>query len=312
MSNSPTVTSWHIEASINERLDHWLVQQWSELSRAQITRLIVSGQVLVNDIVEKPSYHPRSGDTISFNRQPALAEPPLIQSLPLPLDIVFEDESLLVINKPAGLVVHPGAGHADGTLVQALLAYRPGLEQANLDPLRPGLVHRLDKDTSGLLVVAANLRAQTALQAQFKAHTVEKTYLAILYGHLQPVEGAIEAPIARHPTQRYKMAVTAVGGREARTAFRVREDFHTACYVEAHPLTGRTHQIRVHFAAVGHAVVGDIIYGPRHQAIAAPRQMLHAWRISFDHPLTGERLSLAIEPPDDFLKVLATLRLIEP
>lgn len=309
MTNELSERCWQIEAAETERLDHWLALRCSDLSRAQIIKLITSGLVLVNGLPEKPSYHPRSGDTITLNVMPTPSQSSVAVTDLLPLEVVYEDEALLVINKPAGLVVHPGAGHASGTLVQSLLAYRPGLALADLDPLRPGLVHRLDKDTSGLLVVAANRDAQAALQAQFKAHTVEKTYLAILYGHLQPDEGAIEAPIARHPIQRYKMAVTVAGGRQARTAFRVREDFRDACYVEAHPLTGRTHQIRVHFAAVGHAVVGDVIYGPRHPTLAAPRQMLHAWRIAFDHPLTHERLSLAIEPPADFEAVLATLRL---
>lgn len=309
MTNELSERCWQIEAAEPERLDRWLALHCTDLSRAHIIKLITTGQVLVNGLSEKPSYHPRSGDTITLNFLPTPAQPlAAVADLP-PLEVVYEDEALLVINKPAGLVVHPGAGHASGTLVQSLLAYRPGLALADLDPLRPGLVHRLDKDTSGLLVVAANRTAQETLQAQFKAHTVEKTYLAILYGHLQPAEGAIEAPIARHPIQRYKMAVTVSGGRQARTAFHVREDFRDACYVEAHPLTGRTHQIRVHFAAVGHAVVGDVIYGPRRPTIAAPRQMLHAWRISFDHPVTHERLSLSIEPPADFQAVLATLRL---
>ena len=311
MTSELSERCWQIEAAETERLDRWLALRCSDLSRAQIIKLITTGQVLVNGLPVKPSYHPRTGDTIMLNLLPTPAQPPEAATDLLPLEVVYEDESLLVINKPAGLVVHPGAGHASGTLVQSLLVYRPDLALADLDPMRPGLVHRQDKDTSGLLVVAANRTAQAALQAQFKAHTVEKNYLAILYGHLQPTEGAIEASIARHPIQRYKMAVTVAGDRQACTAFHVREDFHTACYVEAHPLTGRTHQIRVHFAAVGHAVVGDVIYGPRHPTLAAPRQMLHAWRIAFDHPLTHQRLSLTIEPPADFQAVLVRLRLTE-
>ncbi|MHB1355562.1 MAG: RluA family pseudouridine synthase [Anaerolineae bacterium] len=309
MINELTETSWRVDESPAERLDLWLVSRCAELSRAQIIKLITSGQVLVNGLPGKPSYHPRPGDVIILNVRPASTEPSVVVAHLPPLVVVYEDEALLVINKPAGLVVHPGAGHPSGTLVQSLLSYRPNLAQADLDPLRPGLVHRLDKDTSGLLVVAATRTAQQALQAQFKAHTVEKTYLAILYGHLQPNEGAIEAPIARHPIQRYKMAVTVEGGRQARTAFRVREDYRDSCYVEAHPLTGRTHQIRVHFASVGHAVVGDVIYGPRHPTVAAPRQMLHAWSIVFEHPLTRERLSLIVEPPADFQAVLEAQRL---
>jgi 23S rRNA pseudouridine1911/1915/1917 synthase len=299
---------WHIDTLEADRLDRFLAIRCSDLSRAQIIRLVVAGQVLVNGISEKPSYHPEPGDIITLKLLPTPPQPPVATADQLPLEIIYEDEVMLVINKPAGLVVHPGAGHSSGTLVQSLLVYRPSLAQADIDPLRPGLVHRLDKDTSGLWVVAANRTSQAVLQAQFKAHTVEKTYLAILYGHLRPAEGAIEAPIARHPIQRYKMTVTASGGRQARTAFRVREDFHDACYVEAHPLTGRTHQIRVHFAAVGHAVVGDVIYGPRHPTLVAPRLMLHAWRIAFDHPVTRERLSLIAEPPADFMAVLAGLR----
>lgn len=278
----------------------------SGLTRAAAQRLIREARVWVNGVPAKASHVPSLGDRIHVEA-PAPQEA-LPAARPLPLHVLYEDDDVLVIDKPAGLVVHPGAGHSGGTLVDALLAYRPGVAGADLDPTRPGIVHRLDRDTSGVLLVAATRAAQQALQAQFKARTVDKLYQALAYGHLTPAEAMIEAPLARDPQQRQRMAVTREGGRVAFTRYRVTEYFQGACLAEVALLTGRTHQIRVHLASIDHPIVGDRVYGPRRQAIAAPRQMLHAWRLSFDHPTRHERLTFTAEIPEDMARLIATLR----
>jgi len=291
------------------RLDRYLADRCPQLSRAAVQRLIKGRQVLVNGGPTKNGYYPAPGDVIRL--QLPSAAPPRPAPEDIPLRILYEDEHLLVIDKPAGMVVHPSPGHASATLVNALLAHRPDLARADLDPKRPGIVHRLDRDTSGLLVVAANGAAQNALQAQFKARQVSKVYLALVYGRLTPERGAIEAPVGRSPRDRKRMAVLREGGRYARTGYRVREHLAgpPACtYLEAMPQTGRTHQLRVHFSAIGHPVVGDEIYGPRRQRIPLPRQFLHAWRLAFDHPVRGERLAFTADLPADLAQPLEELR----
>jgi 23S rRNA pseudouridine1911/1915/1917 synthase len=228
------------------------------------------------------------------------------------LDVVYEDEHLMVINKPAGLVVHPAPGHAADTMVNALLAYRPAVTAADADPARPGIVHRLDRDTSGLLVVAATRAAQDALQATFKSRRVAKIYLALVFGTVELERAAIEAPLGRDPRQRQRMAVLTEGGRAARTNYAVRERLPGATLLEAGLITGRTHQIRVHLASIGHPVVGDRVYGPRRQAIVAPRQMLHAWRLELAHPITGAPLAFEAPLPADMAAVLEGLRTGRP
>jgi 23S rRNA pseudouridine1911/1915/1917 synthase len=228
------------------------------------------------------------------------------------LEIVYEDQALLVVDKPAGMVVHPAPGHPGGTLVNALLAHCPELSTSGDE--RPGIVHRLDRDTSGLILVAKSNKARRALQRQFKERQVSKAYLALLDGHLQPAWGRIEAPVGRHPQHRQRMTVLA-GGREAITEYHVLEQFaHQVgpaagdyTLVEAQPLTGRTHQIRVHFASIHHPVVGDEVYGRRRQRLPLSRQFLHARRLGFRHPLTGERLSLEAPLPAELSAVLALL-----
>ncbi len=313
MSSEAEPRTWLVEAAENERLDRFLAGRCPDLSRSRIQALIAAGLVSVNGQPARASYRPICGEriTLVLPSRPLPPESAPAAVLP-PLDIIYEDECLLVLNKPAGLVVHPGAGTAESTLVQALTAHRPEMLAEDWPaPDRPGVVHRLDKDTSGILLAAVTRAAQEALQAQFKAHSIEKTYLAILHGRLLPPEGIIDAPLGRHPTQRLKRAILEDGGRPARTRYRVMEQFRTACLVQAQPLSGRTHQIRVHFAAVGHAVVGDKLYGPRRSELRASRQMLHAWRISFTHPLTGERLSFEAPSPDDFISLLEMVRLQE-
>jgi len=295
----------HVEAP-EGRLDRYIADHLPQLSRSQVQRLISTGQVLVNNSPTRASYCPLPGDLIYV--QIPHQGPQLPSAESYPLRILFEDEAMLVVDKPAGIVVHPSPGHSAGTLVNALLAHRPDLCHADLDPQRPGIVHRLDRDTSGVLIVATNREAQMALQAQFKAHQVEKTYLALLYGHLTPQVGAIESPIGRDPVDRKRMRIMAEGGRYARTECRVREILPGCCLVEAHPITGRTHQLRVHFRAINHPVVGDPVYGYRRGTIASPRQFLHAWRLILTHPITGIRLEFTAELPADLAAVLRDLR----
>jgi 23S rRNA pseudouridine1911/1915/1917 synthase len=232
---------------------------------------------------------------------PAPAEP-LAESIPL--SILYEDEHLLAVDKPAGLAVHPGPGHSAGTLVNAVLAHCPDLPGIG-GVQRPGIVHRLDKDTSGVILIAKTEAAHRGLSGQLQRREIKKTYLALVEGRVDPIEALIEAPIGRDPNNRRRMAVLATNGRDAQTRYRVLEQFPTQCLVEASPITGRTHQIRVHLASIGHPVVADPIYG--RPSPLSPRVLLHAHRLSFDHPVTGEPLSLEAPLPADFREALGKL-----
>ncbi len=258
----------------------------------------------------KASYKVKSGDLVVASL-PGTEEPELLAE-PIPLTVVYEDDDLLVVDKPAGMVVHPAPGHAGGTLVNALLAYCPDLAGSGN---RPGIVHRLDQDTSGLILAAKSEKVRRGLQQQFKDRQVEKAYLVLLDGHLQPAWGRIEAPLGRDPRHRQRMSVLP-GGREAVTEYHVLEQYtHQTgmvageyALVEAAPRTGRTHQIRVHFASLGHPVVGDSVYGRRRPQLPVPRQFLHAWRLGFKHPTTGRRINLETPLPPDLSPVLELLR----
>jgi 23S rRNA pseudouridine1911/1915/1917 synthase len=289
------------------RLDKYVAQEMPELSRSRVQRLIDAGLIRVNGVTVKPSYTPTEGDFVRVEAELEV-EPEAPEPQPMALDIVYEDQALMVINKPAGLVVHPGAGHPDGTLVNALLAYRPELAEEDMDPKRPGIVHRLDQDTSGLLIVAATAAAQRELQRQFRERTVDKRYLALVHGRLTPERAAIEAPIGRHPRDRTRMSVRQEGGRYARTEYQIREYLSSTTYLEAHLLTGRTHQLRVHFAAINHPIVGDEVYGMSRERIRVARQFLHAWRLRFRHPVTGEAMEFEAPLADDLEPTLARLR----
>jgi 23S rRNA pseudouridine1911/1915/1917 synthase len=297
-----------LDESTSERLDRYLAQRFPDLSRSLVQKLIREGAVLVNGAPAKGSYHPRAGDVLLV-RLPEQAPATLPLPEELPLRILYEDEHLLVVDKPAGMVVHPAPGHPQGTLVNALLAHRPDILRADLDPQRPGIVHRLDRDTSGLLLVAATREAQEALQKAFATRKVAKTYLALVQGHLVPERGAIEAPIGRDPCHRQRMAVVPQGGRYARTEYRVRLYLPGCTLVEAKLLTGRPHQLRVHFSAIGHPVVGDRVYGGRRASLPeAPRQFLHAWRLVLAHPMTGIPLRFTAKLPEDLRAYLAKVR----
>jgi 23S rRNA pseudouridine1911/1915/1917 synthase len=294
-----------------ERLDRFLAEQVPNLSRSAAQRLIEGEQVSVDGEAAKASYRVRAGDVV-VALLPA-DETPEPEAEPIPLRVVYEDEVLVVVDKPAGMVVHPAPGHRGGTLVNALLAHCP--ELAGSGGERPGIVHRLDRDTSGLILVAKSEKVRRALQQQFKERQVRKTYLALVHGHLQPAWGLIEAPIGRDPQRRQRMAVIA-GGREAVTEVRVLEQFAQKSgpaagdysLVEVEPRTGRTHQIRVHLASIGHPVVGDRVYGRRRTRLPLSRQFLHAQRLEFRHPLSGSRLDLETPLPPDLAAVLELLR----
>ncbi|MCJ7510456.1 MAG: RluA family pseudouridine synthase [Dehalococcoidia bacterium] len=289
-----------------ERLDAFLARRCEhELSRSSAHRLIAEGQVTVNGAPSKPSHRLRHGDDIVV-----LLPPPQVMALEaeaIPLRIVYQDEDVILVDKPPGLTVHPAAGHPSGTLVNALLTIYP--ELANIKgTLRPGIVHRLDKDTSGLLVVAKNEAAQANLAGQLKNREVHKVYLALVRGRVEPPQGVIDAPIGRHPRRRQRMAVLE-GGRAAQTRYRVRELLDDAgvaySLVEAEPLTGRTHQIRVHLASIGHPVVGDKLYGKASTLVG--RQFLHAWRLGFRLPASGRYQEFESPLPGDLAGALEAL-----
>jgi len=295
-----------------ERLDRAVVAAFPELSRALVQRLIDEGRVTLNGHSARAATKVRSGDAVAvIVPAPVL---PVVEAEALPLNVLYEDADIVVVNKAAGMVVHPGAGNASGTLVNALLARCPDLEvggTAEADALRPGIVHRLDKDTSGVLVVAKHEAAIRALQRQFKGRTVTKRYTALLIGQLPQAEGIIDAPIARHPVHRQRMAVVN-SGKPARTRWEGAQVWRDAqerpfTLVDVTLLTGRTHQIRVHFSWLGYPLVGDTIYGPGRQPLEAPRQFLHARELTFAHPLTGEQLTFSAPLPDDLRAVLEKL-----
>jgi 23S rRNA pseudouridine1911/1915/1917 synthase len=294
----------------NERLDVLLVRQVSDdgLSRAQFQQLIHEGKVTVNGKTAKPSLKLKGGEQIAV-ALPSAPQNDTVAPEAMPLHIVYEDSDLAVIDKPAGLVVHPGDGNERGTLVNALLARYPEIAQIPYDARRRGIVHRLDKDTSGLLVIARNAAAQLNLTAQFSARTVQKTYRALVENAPKTPTGRIDAPIARDPVQRKRMAVMRAG-KSAITEYRVIDaDFPDGqALLEVNLLTGRTHQIRVHLAFIGCPIVGDAVYGLRKQRVKLKRHFLHAAKLAFDHPAGGERLSFESPLPDELQNVLMELK----
>jgi 23S rRNA pseudouridine1911/1915/1917 synthase len=277
------------------RLDHFLVTAAPELSRARLQALIKRGMVRIDDRPARPGERLREGQSISLEVPPA--EAVSMEAEEIPLAVLYEDSDVIVVNKPPGMVVHPAAGNREHTLVNALLHHCHGLSSIGGEQ-RPGIVHRLDKETSGCIAIAKNDAAHHALTRQFASRTVTKIYLALVRGRLRGRSGSIDAPIARHPIHRKKMAVCAPGeGRNARTDFRVVREFPDATELECTLHTGRTHQIRVHLKHLGHPILGDAIYGTRG---AYPRQMLHAWKLGFEHPQTGARIQCEAAVPADF------------
>jgi 23S rRNA pseudouridine1911/1915/1917 synthase len=285
------------------RVDRFLAAQFPADSRTSIRRWFEDAFVLVNGHPAKPSYKVRSGDRIEVQTIPAPSEEQTLVAWDYPLQILYEDDWLLAVNKPAGMIVHPGAGAQQGTVVHAALYLFPQIRNVG-HPARPGIVHRLDKETSGCLVVAKNDLAHIDLAQQFASRTVDKIYLALVAGKLRQVSGSIVAPITRHRVHRKKMAIAREGGRMARTDFKVVRSGREASLLECQLHSGRTHQIRVHLQHLGHPILGDAVYGGRH-AGKISRQMLHAWKLGFEHPREKRRMDFEAPLPDDFANTIS-------
>lgn len=288
-----------------ERLDVFLVRQQPSLSRSHIQKLISDGNVEVDGIFRKPNYKLRGEEQISFS----LPEPEDIAMEPeqIPLDVIYEDEDIIVVNKARGMVVHPAAGISHGTLVNALLYHCRDLSGIN-GRIRPGIVHRLDKDTSGVMVAAKNDKAHLSLAEQIGKKTAKRIYQAIVYGNIREERGIIKGDIGRHPVDRKKMAIVHENGKPAVTEFRVLQRFGEYTLVECSLKTGRTHQIRVHMTHIGHPLVGDPKYGPKRKtAFAIQGQALHSISLELTHPTTGNRMFFEAPLPEDMEKILRAL-----
>ena len=292
------------EADAGKRLDAFLAAQLEDVTRSAAARLCEEGRVRLGDKPLAKNYRLAGGETVTVE----LPEPEPMDAVPqdIPLDIVYEDEDVIVVNKPKGLVVHPAPGHPDGTLVNALL-YHCGNSLSGIGgALRPGIVHRIDRDTSGLIIAAKNDFAHQRLSAQLQDHTLARVYRCIVIGALPQDAGTVDAPIGRHPTDRKKMAVIS-GGRHAVTHYQVLEHLPGHSYVECRLETGRTHQIRVHMAYLGHPILGDTVYGPHRPVPGLQGQCLHAVGLRFMHPRTGELVELACPLPEEFVRQLHKL-----
>ena len=293
------------EESKNQRLDAFLASSLDGLTRSQATRLIESGEVAVNGRAVSKSYKLAGGEDIAVT----LPEPEPVEAVPqdIPLDVVYEDADVIVVNKPSGMVVHPAPGHPDGTLVNALLYHCAGTLSGVGGALRPGIVHRIDRDTSGLIIAAKNDAAHQYLSAQLADHTLARTYECIVVGALREDRGTVNAPIARHPTDRKRMAVVA-GGREAVTHWEVITRYPGYTHVRCRLETGRTHQIRVHMAYIGHPILGDTVYGAKKEVPGLTGQCLHAVGLRFLHPRTHEVVELSCPLPEEFTRMLQKIR----
>lgn len=295
-------------SDVGLRLDVVVSLHLPECSRSYAATLIRQGSIRVHGIEKKPGYRVCDGDKISGTIESS--EDMRFDPEPIPLDILFEDGTIIVINKQYDLVVHPAPGHYSGTLVNGLLYHFPEIE-AYSDSMRAGIVHRLDKDTSGVMVIAKTRSAHEFLSKQFKDRTIQKKYLALVYGVIKEDQGKITFPIGRHPVDRKKMSIIGVKKREAETHWKVKERFSDATFLEVHLKTGRTHQIRAHCAAIHHPIVGDPVYGGRknkNHIQSAKRQMLHSWRLGLIHPEKKEEMMFEAPLPSDMEEILASLR----
>lgn len=298
-----------------DRLDAYLADQLEDVSRSRIQKLISQEQVWVNDtICTSKKAVVQEGDRLQVTIPDA--EPLVLEPEPIPLEILYEDAQMLIVNKPAGLVVHPAPGHASGTLVNALLWHcRTETGASTLSGIggiqRPGIVHRLDKDTTGAIAIAKTDFAHQHLQRQFHDKTARRDYLGVVYGAPKTEQGTIDAPLGRHPVDRQKMAIVpeAKGGRPAITHWQIKERLGNFTLINFELETGRTHQIRVHAASIGHPIVGDPVYGSgRSLGVNLPGQALHAWRLRLQHPVTAAAIEVTALPPDSFMKLLDVLR----
>lgn len=303
---SSTQHVWRVQAeNVGQRLDRYLAPILPDLSRTSIQQLIAEDNVLVNGHPSKPGYALKLHDEVHVLQTMAPTQLQNVKPRLLPLDVVYDDDDLLIINKAAGMVVHPAPGHTDDTLVNALLAHYPELQSVG-DEMRPGIVHRLDKDTSGLLLVAKNIYTLHALVEQMRRHEIVKRYLALVEGIVFLEQGSIDAPIGRDIRHRQQMAITVKESRQARTHFRVLQRFsrHTLLLLQLE--TGRTHQVRVHLQAIGHPIVGDPTYGSKNalKGLALHRQFLHAYQLRFTHPRTQTILEFEVPLPSDLQNLL--------
>lgn len=287
------------------RLDRYLAEQIPDLTRSYLQKLLKENLAEVNGKIVKANYKVKKGDQISLEL-PEVQEP---EAFPenIPLDILYEDEDVLLVNKPKGMVVHPAAGHLSGTLVNGVLYHCRGQLSGINGVLRPGIVHRIDRDTTGVLVVCKNDRAHQSLAAQLKEHSITRKYRAIVLGSLKE-DGTVNAPIGRHPVDRKKMAVNRKNGKEAVTHYHVLEELKGYTYIECQLETGRTHQIRVHMASIGHPLLGDSVYGPSRCPFSLEGQCLHAMVLGFLHPSTGVYMEFESPLPEYFEKLLQKLQ----
>ena len=287
------------------RIDRCLSDKYEELSRSYLQKLLKEQGVTVNGKTVKANYKVQTNDLVQIT-VPDLSEPDILPEN-IPLDILYEDDDVLVVNKPKGMVVHPAAGHYSGTLVNALM-YHCGSELSGINGvIRPGIVHRIDRDTTGSLIVCKNDRAHNCIAQQLKEHSINRRYRAICYGVLKEDEGVIDKPIGRHPTDRKKMAVNEKNGKRAVTHYRVLERFDKYTYIECVLETGRTHQIRVHMASIGHPLLGDEVYSDRKCPFKLEGQTLHAKTLGFVHPSTGEYMEVDAPLPEYFSHLLQIL-----
>lgn len=295
-----------VDASLcGSRIDVAVADWLDHLTRSGVQKLLSDGKVTVNDHPVTKNYKLRTGDTLCV--EIPVAKPMEAQAQDIPVNVVYEDEDLLVVDKPKGMVVHPAPGNPDGTLVNALLYHCGGSLSGINGVIRPGIVHRIDKDTSGLLIVAKNDFAHLSLAEQIKEHSFDREYRAVVHGNLKEDRGTVNAPIGRSPKDRKKMCVTDKNSRSAVTHYEVLERYQSYTYIKCKLETGRTHQIRVHMAYLGHPVAGDLVYGPKNTPKKLNGQCLHAGLIGFTHPRSGERLTFESPLPDYFQQFLKTL-----
>ena len=294
-----------VETGEEIRLDRYLSSQWEDLSRSYLQKLLTDGRVLVNGRQVKSSYKISSGERITLKLPEASQVE--IRPEPIPLEILYEDKDLIMVNKPKGMVVHPGAGHDSGTLVNGLLAHCKDLSGIN-GILRPGIVHRIDMDTTGVLVACKNDFTHKDIAEQLKLHSITRVYYAIVHGVIKEDNGTINAPIGRHPVERKKMSINEKNGKPAITHYQVLERYERFTYVSCKLETGRTHQIRVHMASIGHPLLGDVVYGPAKCPYPGLQgQTLHAGVLGIRHPASGEYLEVTAPLPEYFLELLKNL-----